>query len=145
MSGSRLLTRDWETSLVVKKSVSLIVTSPDSLALSIPNGSLSYHHPEMEYHPEISDCFADVNEGDCVRMEVAMDSIPRTVQFFLNGERGKSFVSGLPSSVGIGFSVSGPGSSFRIDRITQLLCPTEIDEDMEKIKWDIEPTPWPYY
>ncbi|KAK2952221.1 hypothetical protein BLNAU_12780 [Blattamonas nauphoetae] len=47
-------------------------------------------------------CHSNLHEGDCVRMEVDLDSTPRTVQFFVNGEAGKYYVSGIPSSVRIG-------------------------------------------
>ncbi|KAK2940463.1 hypothetical protein BLNAU_24635 [Blattamonas nauphoetae] len=40
-------------------------------------------------------------EGDCVRMEVGMDSKPRTLQFFVNGEAGQFYVSDLPTLVRI--------------------------------------------
>ncbi|KAK2957362.1 hypothetical protein BLNAU_7740 [Blattamonas nauphoetae] len=45
------------------------------------------------------------NEGDCVRMEVDLDSTPRTLLFFVNGEGGECYVSGIPSSVRIGMEL----------------------------------------
>ncbi|KAK2949963.1 putative Protein kinase domain containing protein [Blattamonas nauphoetae] len=47
-------------------------------------------------------CHSWLKEGDCVRMEVDLDSTSRTVQFFVNGKAVKDYVSGLPSSVRIG-------------------------------------------
>ncbi|KAK2952264.1 hypothetical protein BLNAU_12823 [Blattamonas nauphoetae] len=47
-------------------------------------------------------CHSFLNEGDCVRIIVDLDSTPRTVQFFVNGEAGRRYVSGIPSSVRIG-------------------------------------------
>ncbi|KAK2941717.1 hypothetical protein BLNAU_23379 [Blattamonas nauphoetae] len=47
-------------------------------------------------------CHSELKESDCVRMEVDLDSTLRTVQFFVNGEAGRSYVSGLPPSVRIG-------------------------------------------
>ncbi|KAK2955929.1 hypothetical protein BLNAU_9089 [Blattamonas nauphoetae] len=126
------------------KCVSFNVMSSDSLSLNFRTGELYHNYLDVKYKCEWTDCCADVNEGDYVRMEVVMDANPQTVQFFVNGERGECFVFGLPESVRIGFSVC-PGSSFRIDRITQQQRPTEIDEDLEEIKWAIETTPWPYY
>ncbi|KAK2951096.1 hypothetical protein BLNAU_13939 [Blattamonas nauphoetae] len=47
-------------------------------------------------------CHSELNEGDCIRMEVDLDSTPRTVQFFVNGKAGECYMSGIPSSVRIG-------------------------------------------
>ncbi|KAK2942063.1 hypothetical protein BLNAU_9989 [Blattamonas nauphoetae] len=80
-------------------------------------------------------CHSKLKEGDCVRMEVEMDSNPRTLQFFVNGESGRCFVSGLPRSVRIGFSVFGQGTSFRIDRIAEQQRPTPIAPDMREFVW----------
>ncbi|KAK2957296.1 hypothetical protein BLNAU_7674 [Blattamonas nauphoetae] len=38
-------------------------------------------------------CTSILHEGDCVRMEVDLDSKPRTVQFFVNGEAGERFIT----------------------------------------------------
>ncbi|KAK2950084.1 hypothetical protein BLNAU_15006 [Blattamonas nauphoetae] len=73
-------------------------------------------------------------EGDCVRMEVDLDSTPRTLQFFVNDKAGRSYMSGIPSSVRIGFSVMGEGASFRIDNIFRLSRPTSISEGMNKVE-----------
>ncbi|KAK2949955.1 hypothetical protein BLNAU_15097 [Blattamonas nauphoetae] len=74
-------------------------------------------------------------EGDCVRMEVDLDSTPRTVQFFMNGEAGWCYVSGIPSSVRIGCSTIGLGTSLRIDNISHISQPTPISEKMRHVKW----------
>ncbi|KAK2963691.1 hypothetical protein BLNAU_1256 [Blattamonas nauphoetae] len=76
-----------------------------------------------------------LKEGDCVRIEVDLESTPRTVQFFVNGQAVDSYVSGIPSSVLIGFSVCAQGTSFRIDNISHLSRPTPISEEMEEIEW----------
>ncbi|KAK2942435.1 hypothetical protein BLNAU_22668 [Blattamonas nauphoetae] len=75
-----------------------------------------------------------MRDGDCVRMEVDMDSTPRTVQFFVNGESGECFVSGLPLSVRIAFTVSVVETFLRIDRIAQQERPTPITPEMTEIK-----------
>ncbi|KAK2957293.1 hypothetical protein BLNAU_7671 [Blattamonas nauphoetae] len=75
-----------------------------------------------------------LKEGDCVRMEVDLVSTPRTLQFFVNGEAGECYVSGIPSSVRIGVSLFGTGTSFRIDNISRLSRPTPISEGMNKFK-----------
>ncbi|KAK2941989.1 hypothetical protein BLNAU_23090 [Blattamonas nauphoetae] len=100
-----------------------------SLSLNLP--STGHGHRNMACHPL-------VEEGDCVRMEVDMDSDPRTVQFFVNGHQGQCFVSGLPSSVRIGITVLHQGTSFRIDRITQQNHPTPISPRMKEIHWDCD-------
>ncbi|KAK2951395.1 putative Mitogen-activated protein kinase kinase kinase 5 [Blattamonas nauphoetae] len=48
------------------------------------------------------ECHNHLKEGDCVRMEVDLDSTPRTVRFFVNSEAGECYMSGIPSSVRIG-------------------------------------------
>ncbi|KAK2946026.1 hypothetical protein BLNAU_19037 [Blattamonas nauphoetae] len=78
---------------------------------------------------------SELAEGDCVRMEVDLDSTPRTLQFFVNGDAGWCYVSGIPSSVRIGTSVKGDGTSFRIDNISRLSHPTPILEEMMEVKW----------
>ncbi|KAK2957295.1 hypothetical protein BLNAU_7673 [Blattamonas nauphoetae] len=80
-------------------------------------------------------CTPLLHEGDYVRMEVDHDPTPRTVQFFVNGKAGKCLTSGIPSSVRIGFSVSGEGTSIRIDNIYSLSRPTPIPEGMEEKEW----------
>ncbi|KAK2957322.1 hypothetical protein BLNAU_7700 [Blattamonas nauphoetae] len=80
-------------------------------------------------------CSSRLDEGVCVRMEVDHDSTPRTVQFFVNGEAGRYSVSGIPSSVRIGFSASHAGTSFRIDNIFRLSRPTPISDGMYEVIW----------
>ncbi|KAK2954506.1 hypothetical protein BLNAU_10526 [Blattamonas nauphoetae] len=96
------------------------------------NGSLQFNIPSSRANES---CFNVVNEGDCVRMEVDMDSTPRTVQFKVNGEAGRYFMSGIPSSIRIGFSTCAAGSSIRIDNISRLSQPTPISEDMVEQRW----------
>ncbi|KAK2957328.1 hypothetical protein BLNAU_7706 [Blattamonas nauphoetae] len=92
-------------------------------------GDLDHNTPSETsgryYHSELKEC-------DCVRMDVDLDSTPRTVQFFVNGEAVQWYVSGFPSSVRIGFSVRGEGRSFRIDNITRLSRPTPISEGINE-------------
>ncbi|KAK2949964.1 hypothetical protein BLNAU_15107 [Blattamonas nauphoetae] len=103
----------------------------DSVSLD-QYGYLNYNTPSIRsYH----DCHPSLHEGDCVRMEVDLDSIPRTVKFFVNGEAGECYMSGIPSSVRIGFSVYGEGLSFRIDNISRLSRPTPLSEGMNEVKW----------
>ncbi|KAK2951089.1 hypothetical protein BLNAU_13932 [Blattamonas nauphoetae] len=63
------------------------------------NGNLWVNTPSL-YSCE--DCHSWLKEGDNVRMEVDLDSTHRTVQFFVNGEAGRCYMSGIPSSVRIG-------------------------------------------
>ncbi|KAK2949950.1 hypothetical protein BLNAU_15092 [Blattamonas nauphoetae] len=103
----------------------------NSVALNT-DGTLWVNTPSSDsYH----DCHPDLEEGDCVRMEVDLDSTPRTVQFFVNGEAVKYYVSGIPSSVQIGFSIYSQRTAFRIDNISRLPQPTPISEEMEELKW----------
>ncbi|KAK2957274.1 hypothetical protein BLNAU_7652 [Blattamonas nauphoetae] len=81
------------------------------------------------------DCTPILKDGVCVRMEVDLDSTPRTLQLFVNGEAGRCYISGIPSSVRIGFSVAGKGTSFRIDNIFRLSQPTPISEGMYEVMW----------
>ncbi|KAK2957967.1 hypothetical protein BLNAU_7143 [Blattamonas nauphoetae] len=108
----------------------------NSVAITSYNGCLKFTLPSSKHNPEWQFCHYALTEGDCVRMEVDMDSTPRKVQFFVNGKDGGSYVSGLPPSVKIGFSVSNFGLSFRIDRITQHEHPTPITPEMKEIRWN---------
>ncbi|KAK2957324.1 putative Mitogen-activated protein kinase kinase kinase 5 [Blattamonas nauphoetae] len=95
-------------------------------------GCLTFNTPSSNSY---EDCQSFLVEGDCVRMEVDLDSTPRTVQFFVNGEAGERYMSGIPSSVRIGFSVAGTRASFRLDNFSRLSQPTPLSEEMEEIEW----------
>ncbi|KAK2956494.1 hypothetical protein BLNAU_8548 [Blattamonas nauphoetae] len=84
-------------------------------------GSLHYNTPSSNTYEY---CHSSLKEGDCIQMEVDLFSTPRTVQFFVNGVYGEHYLSGIPSSVRIGFSGWGPGTSFRIDEIARLSRPS---------------------
>ncbi|KAK2950088.1 hypothetical protein BLNAU_15010 [Blattamonas nauphoetae] len=76
---------------------------------------------------------SDLLEGDCIRMEVDLDSTPRTVQFFVNSKTMKCYVSGIPSSVRIGFCVHEEETSFRIDNISRLSRPTPNSKQLPEL------------
>ncbi|KAK2946919.1 putative Protein kinase domain containing protein [Blattamonas nauphoetae] len=97
------------------------------------SGSLWVKTPSSH---SLQDCHTVLREGDSVRMEVDLSSTPRTVQFFVNGEAGECYMSGIPSSVRIGSSIRGGGGSFRIDSISRLSQPSPILEGMLEIKWE---------
>ncbi|KAK2945337.1 hypothetical protein BLNAU_19726 [Blattamonas nauphoetae] len=82
-------------------------------------------------------CHYALTEGDCVRMEMDMHSTPRTVQFLLNGESSRWFVTGLPPSVRIGFSVFAQETSFRIDRIVKQTQPTPMHQYIPELKHNL--------
>ncbi|KAK2952215.1 hypothetical protein BLNAU_12774 [Blattamonas nauphoetae] len=92
-------------------------------------GNLFFNTPSSQSYRY---CTNLLHEGDCVRMEVDLDSTPRTVQFFVNGEVGWFYVSGIPSSVRIGVSVLFQGSSLRIDNISRLSQPTPFSKEMKE-------------
>ncbi|KAK2941806.1 putative serine/threonine protein kinase [Blattamonas nauphoetae] len=68
-------------------------------------------------------------------MEVNMDSIPRTVQFFKNGKAGTCYVSGIPESVRIGFSADVMGTSLQITSIIHCTQPTPLADNVKEMKW----------
>ncbi|KAK2947840.1 hypothetical protein BLNAU_17260 [Blattamonas nauphoetae] len=107
----------------------------NSVSLYSCYGLLYHNTPSTSHEIDVKYCHSVLREGDCVRMEVDMESTPRTVQFFVNGETGQCFVSGLPPSVRVGFSAYAQESSFRIDRISKQEKPTPITPEMEEIKW----------
>ncbi|KAK2961588.1 hypothetical protein BLNAU_3386 [Blattamonas nauphoetae] len=107
----------------------------NSLFLESSTGRLWFNTPATEDESRTESCHTSLNEGDCVRMEVDMESSPRTIQFFVNGETGRYFVSGLPPSVRIGVSACIPGTSFRIDRINHLKHATPLKPAMRELKW----------
>ncbi|KAK2949961.1 hypothetical protein BLNAU_15104 [Blattamonas nauphoetae] len=103
----------------------------DSVSLS-KYGNLNYTTPSIRSNQR---CHFFLNFGDCVRMEVDLDSTPRTVQFFRNGEAGRCYVSGIPSSVRIGCSARCLTTSFRIDNISRLSQPTPFSEKRVEVEW----------
>ncbi|KAK2951118.1 hypothetical protein BLNAU_13961 [Blattamonas nauphoetae] len=100
----------------------------DSVGLN-RSGDLCFNTPSL-YSCE--DSHHELKEGDCVGMEVDLDSTPQTVQFFVNGVAGECYMTGIPSSVRIGFTVYGVGTSFRIDNISHLSQPIPISEGMNE-------------
>ncbi|KAK2957309.1 hypothetical protein BLNAU_7687 [Blattamonas nauphoetae] len=103
----------------------------NSVGLS-QHGFLHFNTPS---ETSSEDCTPLLKEGHCVRMELDLDSTPRTLQFFVNGKAGKVYMSGIPSSVRIGFSVVEQETSFRIDNISRLSRPTPISERTRGKKW----------
>ncbi|KAK2940591.1 hypothetical protein BLNAU_24505 [Blattamonas nauphoetae] len=81
-------------------------------------------------------CHPPLKEGDCVRMEVGMDSKPRTLQFFVNGEAGQFYVSDLPTLVRIAFIAFYEGTSVRVDRITRQSNATPIKPGTSRLDWE---------
>ncbi|KAK2954520.1 hypothetical protein BLNAU_10540 [Blattamonas nauphoetae] len=79
--------------------------------------------------------FSGLLKKDRVVMEVNMDSNPRTVQFFVNGKAGDCYVSGIPESVRIGFSVNAMGTSLQIQSIIHSTQPTPLADTMIEIRW----------
>ncbi|KAK2952859.1 hypothetical protein BLNAU_12180 [Blattamonas nauphoetae] len=108
------------TAPVPKLGENLVWNVQNSVSLSSCYGSLCSNTPSTGHRPSITSCHLFLKEGDCVRIEVDMESTPRKVHFFVNGKSGNYFVSDLPPSVRIGFTVDGLGTSFRIDRIAEL-------------------------
>ncbi|KAK2946599.1 hypothetical protein BLNAU_18435 [Blattamonas nauphoetae] len=120
-------------------STSPIPKTDKTLGLNVENsvsldnyGTLWFSTPSSD---SFEDCTSFLKEGACLRMEVDLDSTPRTLQFFKNGRAGQHYMSELPSSVRIGFSVWKPETSFRIDNISRLSQPTPISDEMMEVKW----------
>ncbi|KAK2946475.1 putative CAMK family protein kinase [Blattamonas nauphoetae] len=72
---------------------------------------------------------------DCIVMEVNMDSTPRTVQFFRNGEALDYYLSGIPESVRIGFSADVMGTSVQITSIIHSTQATPLSNKIKEISW----------
>ncbi|KAK2958430.1 hypothetical protein BLNAU_6700 [Blattamonas nauphoetae] len=123
------------SSPVPKFSEDLGMDVKDSVSLDSLSGSIWRNTPSSPFKGPSTNCHSKMKEGDCLRMEVNLDSTPRTVQFFVNGKSGDCFVSGLPASVRIGFASPAEDTSFRIDRITRLSQPTPITPEMIELKW----------
>ncbi|KAK2957294.1 hypothetical protein BLNAU_7672 [Blattamonas nauphoetae] len=79
---SSVLLSDTFTSGVVSFTISLL---PSSYSVSLNTyGNLWIITPSSDSY---EDCHSFLEEGDCVRMEVDLDSTPRTVHYFVNGLR----------------------------------------------------------
>ncbi|KAK2956807.1 hypothetical protein BLNAU_8260 [Blattamonas nauphoetae] len=104
----------------------------DSMSLSTVKGHLHvFHKSKLE-----EDCHSsDPKNKDRFVMEVNMDSTPRTVQFFVNGQAGQCYVSGIPESVRIGFSADVMGTSLEITSIIHSTQATPVTDTMKEIKW----------
>ncbi|KAK2945822.1 hypothetical protein BLNAU_19247 [Blattamonas nauphoetae] len=90
------------------------------------------HRLELSFH--LFDTCAVIHSVSTVFGE-NMDSTPRTVQFFVNGKTGKSYVSGIPESVRLGFSADVMGTSLQIASIVHSTRPTPLTDTMTEIKW----------
>ncbi|KAK2949967.1 hypothetical protein BLNAU_15110 [Blattamonas nauphoetae] len=109
-------------------SKSRFLESDDLFGINVENsvgldtdGRLILHTPSSY---TIDGSHSRMKEGDCVRVEVNLDSTPRTVQLFVNGEAVMWY-----------FSAYGNGTSFRIDNISRLSRRTPISKEMRKIRW----------
>ncbi|KAK2952965.1 hypothetical protein BLNAU_12141 [Blattamonas nauphoetae] len=107
----------------------------NSLCLYSGNGFLGSLTISSDYIIQEELCHRPLQEGDNVRMEVNMRSAVRTVQFFVNGERGLCYMSEIPFSIRVGFSVEGEGTSFRLDRFIKQQRNTPLYKEMTKMKW----------
>ncbi|KAK2948812.1 hypothetical protein BLNAU_16262 [Blattamonas nauphoetae] len=108
------------------------VETKNSVSLN-SRGRLCSNTPTSSSSSQI--CHSILNDGDCVRIICDFESSPRTVQFFVNGKTGRSYMSGIPSSVKIGFSAPESGTSFRIDNISRLSHSIPISPHMTEILW----------
>ncbi|KAK2951399.1 putative Membrane-associated tyrosine- and threonine-specific cdc2-inhibitory kinase [Blattamonas nauphoetae] len=99
------------------------------------SAGLSYYGYLWSSSHSSKECFPYLSQGDSIRMEVDLNSTPRTLQFFVNEKAGKYFMSGIPSSVRIGFSIQHENSSIRIDNLLRLPRPTPTSMRMKKLKW----------
>ncbi|KAK2942050.1 hypothetical protein BLNAU_23041 [Blattamonas nauphoetae] len=106
----------------------------NSVALSSSTGRINSNTPSTRRVTGLPLNYSHLKEGACVRMEVDMESTPPTVQFFMNGKAGRSYVSGLSPSVRISFTVFVQETSFRIDRIERQQGPTPIAQEMKEIR-----------
>ncbi|KAK2947533.1 hypothetical protein BLNAU_17553 [Blattamonas nauphoetae] len=79
--------------------------------------------------PSIKLCHSPLRVGDQVVLEVNTQSKPDISRFFVNGKAGLNDNADLDQKLKIGFSLAGPGTSIRIDSITELYEPSEDDSD----------------
>ncbi|KAK2947627.1 hypothetical protein BLNAU_17460 [Blattamonas nauphoetae] len=98
------------------------------------DGDIVVEATSIGYTVSGSRCHDPLEEGDTVVMEVNMESNPRTVQFFVNGKAGKSYVSGIPQSIRLMMMTEGVGTSFRLNSVTQLATPTPFPQGERVMK-----------
>ncbi|KAA6368425.1 MAG: hypothetical protein EZS28_036047 [Streblomastix strix] len=67
-----------------------------------------------------------------------MDSDPRTLTFFVNGEEQKYFVSNVPDSVRFWAYILDKGASFKILKFESLSSPKAQHEESRALKWGKE-------
>ncbi|KAK2950356.1 putative CAMK family protein kinase [Blattamonas nauphoetae] len=80
-------------------------------------------------------CSDSLSKKDRIVMEVNMDSTPRTLQFFVNGKAGQSYVSGIPESVRIGFSADVMGTSLEVISIVHSTQASPFADKIKEIRW----------
>ncbi|KAK2944750.1 putative Mitogen-activated protein kinase kinase 2 [Blattamonas nauphoetae] len=93
----------------------------DSFALCSSDGTIHRSGGKMNAYSSHS----LLRVGDQVVLEVNTRSQPEISRFFVNGKAGQNNISCCFESLTIGFSLAGPGTSIRIDAVTELDQPTD--------------------
>ncbi|KAK2947686.1 hypothetical protein BLNAU_17356 [Blattamonas nauphoetae] len=113
-------------------------TVSNSIAISPLKGTLNMALPSVKQCEEKRSFITDqMKEGDRIVLEVDMDARPRTAVFIINGNVPLTFVSGLPPSIRIGFSMKNEGVSVRFEGISRLKRATPLRR-VNEIKWNPE-------
>ncbi|KAK2951542.1 putative CBL-interacting protein kinase 17 [Blattamonas nauphoetae] len=109
---------------------------PGSFAVS-NRGTLHCALPSIKHNQNSCAISSKMRKGDRVVLEVDMDARPRTAVFIINGNVSLTFVSGLPPSIQIGFSMRMEGVSIRFDGTSHLRQATPLRR-VNEIKWNPE-------
>ncbi|KAK2959564.1 putative serine/threonine protein kinase [Blattamonas nauphoetae] len=80
--------------------------------------------------PSSKPCHSPLRVGDQVMLEVNTQSEPDISRFFVNGKAGQNDISDFAKNQRIGFSLAGPGTSIRIDSVTELDEPSQNVADV---------------
>ncbi|KAK2940663.1 hypothetical protein BLNAU_24428 [Blattamonas nauphoetae] len=115
----------WKLRHIPKSLKALGIRKDDSFALCSFDGMIHRSDRDEKHKP----CHSPLQVGDQVVLEVNTKSKLDVSRFFVNGTSGQSEISDFSGKLKIGFSLAGPGTSIRIDTVTEQALP-EDDSDV---------------
>ncbi|KAK2942504.1 hypothetical protein BLNAU_22584 [Blattamonas nauphoetae] len=107
----------------------------NSIAIAPRSGILLVALPSTKHKVKGKVISTVLDKEDRVVLEVDMDARPRTAVFIINGNVSLTFVSGLPPSIRIGYSMQNKRISIRFDGLSRLKEATPLQR-MNEIKWN---------
>ncbi|KAK2947530.1 putative Protein kinase domain containing protein [Blattamonas nauphoetae] len=123
-SGVVMLGGLFKSKHIPKSPKGLGIRKKGSFALCSSDGMIHLTDWENSY---LVPCHSPLRVGDQVVLEVNTRSKPDISRFFVNGKAGLIKMDGYYPFLRIGFSLAGPGTSIRIDAVTEQLLPEKVE------------------